>query len=129
MTDAYSTTLAAMMALVSDPNTDPMARATAGRAVAHLLSLAQGSLSGQVQELFLPPSNPAQENWTGHVLTPAEGRKISGIDDIWDSRHLTPFLSTVLPQETVDKPPDVTFHQAIPSAPANDGQCWVLGEE
>jgi Xaa-Pro aminopeptidase len=48
--------------------------------------------------LFMPPSNPAQENWTGHILTPAEGREISGIETIWDARRLNEFLSTVIPQ-------------------------------
>ena len=50
------------------------------------------------QVLFLPPSNPAQENWTGHILTPAEGRAISGIEDIWDARRFPEFLSTLIPQ-------------------------------
>ena len=48
--------------------------------------------------LFLPPSNPAQETWTGHILTPDEGRTISGIQQVWDARQLKPFLSTLLPQ-------------------------------
>lgn len=48
--------------------------------------------------LFLPASNPAQENWTGHILTAAEGREISGIDAIWDARRLNEVLSTILPQ-------------------------------
>jgi Xaa-Pro aminopeptidase len=48
--------------------------------------------------LFMPPSNPAQESWTGHILTPAEGREISGIETIWDARQLASFLSTLLPQ-------------------------------
>ena len=48
--------------------------------------------------LFMPPSNPSQENWTGHVLTPAEGREISGIDAIWDARRLNEFLAAVIPQ-------------------------------
>ncbi|HEV2447879.1 MAG TPA: aminopeptidase P N-terminal domain-containing protein, partial [Candidatus Sulfopaludibacter sp.] len=48
--------------------------------------------------LFMPPSNPAQENWTGHILTPDEGRKISGIETIWDARLLNEFLATLLPQ-------------------------------
>ena len=26
--------------------------------------------------LFMPPSNPAQENWTGHIFTADEGRQI-----------------------------------------------------
>ncbi len=45
--------------------------------------------------LFLPPSNPAQENWTGHLLTPEEGGRISGIPDVWDARHLDSFLSAL----------------------------------
>ncbi len=58
--------------------------------------------------LFLPPSNPAQETWTGHILTPDEARKISGIQEVWDARQLKPFLSTLLPQAAAvfaEKPP------------------------
>ena len=47
--------------------------------------------------LFMPPSDPAQENWTGHILTPAEGRQISGIQDVWDARQLNNFLTTLIP--------------------------------
>ncbi len=46
--------------------------------------------------LFLPPSNPAQENWTGHLLTSEEGRRISGIREVWDARQLNSFLSTLV---------------------------------
>jgi len=48
--------------------------------------------------LFLQPSNPAQEAWTGHLLTPADGRRISGIAEVWDARRLPSFLTTLLPQ-------------------------------
>ena len=48
--------------------------------------------------LFMPPSNPSQESWTGHILTPAEGREISGIETIWDARQLNAFLCALLPQ-------------------------------
>src|SRR3954463_14218881 len=47
--------------------------------------------------LFLPPSNPAQETWTGHILTADEGRSISGIQEVWDARLLKSFLSTLIP--------------------------------
>jgi Xaa-Pro aminopeptidase len=47
--------------------------------------------------LFLPPSNPAQENWTGHILTPEEGRRISGIGDIRNARTFPAFLATLIP--------------------------------
>jgi Xaa-Pro aminopeptidase len=48
--------------------------------------------------LFVPPSNPARESWTGHILTHAEARRISGIEEVWDARQLNPFLSLILPQ-------------------------------
>jgi Xaa-Pro aminopeptidase len=53
---------------------------------------------GTREILFLPPSNPSQESWTGHILTPTEGRRISGIETIWDARRLGSFLSTLLPR-------------------------------
>src|ERR1035438_6399044 len=55
--------------------------------------------------LFMPPSDPAQENWTGHILTPEEGRKISGIQDVWDARQFNSFLTTLIPQATEALPP------------------------
>jgi Xaa-Pro aminopeptidase len=56
--------------------------------------------------LFMPPSNPAQENWTGHILTADEGRQISGIQDIWDARNFDAFLTTLIPQakEVLEEP-------------------------
>ncbi|MGA2114464.1 MAG: aminopeptidase P family protein [Bryobacteraceae bacterium] len=47
--------------------------------------------------LFLPPSNPAQETWTGHLLTAAEARAISGIAEVWDARQYPKFLETAIP--------------------------------
>jgi Xaa-Pro aminopeptidase len=48
--------------------------------------------------LFMPPSNPRQESWTGHILTAEEGRQISGIQEIWDARNFDSFLATLIPQ-------------------------------
>ena len=48
--------------------------------------------------LFMPPSNPLLESWTGHILTPDEGRQISGIREIWDARNFDSFLTTLIPQ-------------------------------
>jgi Xaa-Pro aminopeptidase len=47
--------------------------------------------------LFMAPSNPSQESWTGHILLPDEARKISGIDAVWDARLLDQFLATLVP--------------------------------
>jgi Xaa-Pro aminopeptidase len=61
----------------------------------------------------MPPSNPAQENWTGHILTADEGRQISGIQEIWDARNFETFLATLIPQAKDVLPP-----AAAKSAPA-----------
>ncbi len=47
--------------------------------------------------LFMAPSNPAQESWTGHILTQDEARQISGIETVWDARLLPQFLATLMP--------------------------------
>ena len=61
--------------------------------------------------LFLPPSDPAQESWTGHLLTPAEARRISGVQQIFDARRLGEFLRLLVPQAG-----DV-FEARLPPAP------------
>src|SRR5579872_3396999 len=66
--------------------------------------------------LFMPPSNPAQENWTGHILTPDEARKISGIQDVWDARQLHSFLSMLIPQSKA------IFDEAEAQATARGGR-------
>jgi len=48
--------------------------------------------------LFMPPSNPTQEIWTGHILTADEGRQISGIQEVWDARTFNSFLASLIPQ-------------------------------
>ncbi len=48
--------------------------------------------------LFMPPSNPSQENWTGHIFTAEEGRNISGIENVWDERNFNAFITTLIPQ-------------------------------
>jgi Xaa-Pro aminopeptidase len=48
--------------------------------------------------LFLPHANPARESWTGHMLTPAEVREISGIQDVYEAAQLNGFLSALVPR-------------------------------
>src|SRR5580700_5935467 len=47
--------------------------------------------------LFMAPTNPLEESWTGHILLPDEARKISVIDAVWDARLLAQFLTTLMP--------------------------------
>ena len=54
--------------------------------------------TGKYKEiLFMAPSNPSQESWTGHILLQGEARKISGIETVWDARLLPRFLATLMP--------------------------------
>jgi Xaa-Pro aminopeptidase len=69
--------------------------------------------------LFLPPSNPLMETWTGHILTTEEGREISGIREVLDARRLDSFLRTLLPQAEavfVDKPAPSFRGSRLPEA-------------
>jgi Xaa-Pro aminopeptidase len=42
--------------------------------------------------LFLPKRDPAAETWTGHMYSPEEARKISGIGEIWEANEFEPFM-------------------------------------
>jgi Xaa-Pro aminopeptidase len=42
--------------------------------------------------LFLPRRNPARETWTGHMYSPEEAKRISGVGEIWDAKEFEPFM-------------------------------------
>jgi Xaa-Pro aminopeptidase len=46
--------------------------------------------------LFMSPSNPEREHWTGHLLTPAEAAAQSGITSILPTTAFDPFMDAVL---------------------------------
>ncbi|MBV9209547.1 MAG: aminopeptidase P N-terminal domain-containing protein, partial [Acidobacteria bacterium] len=45
--------------------------------------------------LFLPKRDPSAETWTGHMYSPEEAHKISGISEIWEAAEFEPFMSAV----------------------------------
>ena len=74
--------------------------------------------------LFLPPSNAERESWTGHLLTPAEARAISGIQDVWDARRFPTFLATLIPQaKTAIEEPGAA---GAPAGPGRGGRGRAL---
>jgi Xaa-Pro aminopeptidase len=85
--------------------------------------------------LFLPPSNPERENWTGHLLTPAEAREISGIQEVWDARQFATFLTTLAPQvkaaleQPAAEPPEVPRGRRVRPLPAPAPIAVDLGSE
>jgi len=61
------------------------------------LVLAPGA--GKIREMvFLPKADPAQETWTGHMISPAEAREISGIPEVFDAAQLNSFLTALIPR-------------------------------
>lgn len=55
--------------------------------------------AGKIREIvFLPKADPAQETWTGHMISPAEARAISGIPEVLDSAQLNEFLIALIPR-------------------------------
>lgn len=78
-----------------------------------------GTPSGPREALFLPPSNPLMETWTGHILTAEEAREISGIKEVFDARRLNSFLRTLMPQAEsvfVDTPAPAFRGSRLPEA-------------
>ncbi|MBV9958461.1 MAG: aminopeptidase P N-terminal domain-containing protein [Acidobacteria bacterium] len=45
--------------------------------------------------LFLPRRDPAAETWTGHMYSPEEAQRISGVGEIWEASEFEPFMKAV----------------------------------
>jgi Xaa-Pro aminopeptidase len=68
--------------------------------------------------LFLPRRNPAAETWTGHMYSPEEAARLSGIREIWAISEFEPFMKSVRAKQFwVPKSEDVLMsaHRGAPS--------------
>lgn len=87
--------------------------------------------------LFVPRRNPAQETWTGHMLSFEEARARSGIEDVRDQALLKGFLSLIAPRleqplgaakletELSERWTD-DFQTLIGAVKANEGEIFLL---
>jgi Xaa-Pro aminopeptidase len=48
--------------------------------------------------LFIPPRDPRNETWHGHMMSADEARARSGVQDVWDSDLLNGFLAVLAPR-------------------------------
>jgi len=48
--------------------------------------------------LFMPPRDPRNETWHGHMMSADEARARSGIQEVWDSESLNGFLAFLAPR-------------------------------
>src|ERR1043166_5467633 len=56
--------------------------------------------------LFLPRRNPAAETWTGHMYSPEEAVKLSGIKEIWAISEFDPFMKAVRNKQPYSPKPE-----------------------
>jgi len=61
------------------------------------LVLAPGA--AKIREMvFVPKPAPSRETWTGHMISQAEARDLSGIRDVFEAGQLNAFLSVLIPR-------------------------------
>src|SRR5215475_9067850 len=48
--------------------------------------------------LFMPPRDPRNETWHGHMMSEDEARACSGVQEVWDSDLFNEFLAFLAPR-------------------------------
>ncbi len=74
--------------------------------------------------LFLPRRNPAAETWTGHMYSPQEAARASGIKEIWEAGEFAPFIAGLRNHEAYQPKPNnilMSARAATERATAGDG--------
>ena len=56
--------------------------------------------------LFLPRRNPAAETWTGHMYSPEEAARLSGVKDIWEANEFEGFVKAIAKHEPFRPKPE-----------------------
>ena len=69
--------------------------------------------------LFMPRPVPAQETWTGHMLTADEARARSGVQEIWDSTWFNSLITSFASNVALPAPQGT--RRGGPPAAANEG--------
>jgi Xaa-Pro aminopeptidase len=66
--------------------------------------------------LFLPRRNPAAETWTGHMYSPEEAARRSGIREIWEASEFAPFAKALAAHQAYrPKPENILLSSATES--------------
>jgi Xaa-Pro aminopeptidase len=70
--------------------------------------------------LFLPRRSPGRETWTGHMYSPEEASRISGIREIWDAREFQPFVQALRNRQAYRPKPEGILMSSLSSTVTND---------
>src|SRR5262249_35147983 len=91
--------------------------------------------------LFMPPRDPRNETWHGHMMSADEARARSGIQEVWDSGLLNGFLAFLAPraEQTIAKRGSMSkpnpqlaaawedeFHTLVAAAASNQAEIYLL---
>jgi len=68
--------------------------------------------------LFLPRRNAASETWTGHMYSPEEAARLSGIKEIWANSEFEPFIKALHSKEFYAPQPENILMSANRGAPS-----------
>lgn len=67
--------------------------------------------------LFLPRRNPVFETWTGHMYSPEEAARLSGIREIWEAGEFKPFVNALRTHEAYrPRPENILMSSAMAGA-------------
>ncbi|HKC87196.1 MAG TPA: Xaa-Pro aminopeptidase, partial [Blastocatellia bacterium] len=91
--------------------------------------------------LFMPPRDPRNETWHGHMMSADEARSRSGVQEVWDSDLLSEFMAFLAPRAeqaiakhgSVSKPNEQLagqwqneFHTLIEAVKSDQGEIYLL---
>jgi Xaa-Pro aminopeptidase len=87
--------------------------------------------------LFLPRRNPVFETWTGHMYSPEEAARLSGIREIWEAGEFKPFVNALRAHEAYRPRPEnilmssatagaAGFENLYSAAASNQGLLFLL---
>src|SRR6185436_8936346 len=68
--------------------------------------------------LFLPRRNPAAETWTGHMYSPEEAARLSGVREIWAINEFDSFMKALRNKEPYSPKPENVLMTARPASPS-----------
>jgi Xaa-Pro aminopeptidase len=72
--------------------------------------------------LFLPRRSARAETWTGHMYSPEEAKRISGIKEIWEADEFEPFMKAIRAHQLYrPTPANVLLSAAPPIAQIENG--------
>jgi Xaa-Pro aminopeptidase len=79
--------------------------------------------------LFVPRRNARAETWTGHMYSPDEAMKLSGVTEIWETGEFAPFIAALQKHEEYRPKPENILHTAGHPAEATPSSLMTAAQQ